>query len=124
MRILMCGCAPATPFNEVIQQGPAVMGMVGSDKGTARSRSAINSSSGSRHIAMKTSGHCGQLDAAARRARSLSGDNPARGLGRLIADRLGHRFLKLVDDRHIHLGVGNDCRPTQPDRGTRLLSRV
>ena len=76
--------------------------------GTARSRSAINSSSGSRHIAIGTSSERGQLDTRPQGAAFFQpGDDAAGGLGRLLADRLDHGFVKFLHDPQIDQGSGD-----------------
>src|SRR5262245_52202341 len=73
--------------------------------GTARSRSAISSSSGSRHIAIGTSGDAGQVGGRTQGAPFFQlEDNFAGDLGRRLADRLKDNFLKLPDQPHIDQG--------------------
>src|SRR5262245_39162738 len=76
--------------------------------GIDRSRSAISSSRGSRHIAIGTSGEGGQVDTRPQGASFFQpGDNATGGLGRLLADRLDDRVVKLLDDPEVYQGPGN-----------------
>src|SRR5688572_7688508 len=76
--------------------------------GTARSRSVINSSSGSRHIAIGTSSERGQLDTRPQGPAFFQlGDDAPGGLGRLLANRLDDGLVEFLHDAQIDQGAGD-----------------